>query len=105
MGEVQMKITNFNDLEALEISISIEEKGERFYTKAAHMVENHDIVEMLEDLAEQERDHAQTFRDLYDGAAKNKENFDDSYLFDPEVSAYLRAMVETSVFPSNDKLD
>src|SRR5690554_6866217 len=104
MGEVHMKAINFNDLEALEISIKIEEKGERFYTEAASMLENDNIIEMLEELAEQERDHARTFRELYDEVAKVKENFDDSYLFDPDVSAYLRAMVETAVFPSDEKL-
>lgn len=93
----------FNDLEALEISIAIEERGEAFYKAAAKKVKDKDISSMLEELAEQERDHAETFRQLYNDAQKNKDNFDDDYIFDPDVAAYLRAMVSSSVFPSKER--
>lgn len=95
----------FNDLEALKISIDIEKRGERFYVLAANKIEDKKLKEMLLDLAHQERDHADTFEALYNSAAANKDNFDDTYLFEPETSAYLGSMVETVVFPSDDKQD
>ncbi len=42
---------------------------------------------------------------MYKNAANYKEKFDDTYLFNPDISNYLSAMVETVVFPSDEKLD
>lgn len=95
----------FNDLEALKISVDIEKSGERFYIKAANKVEEIDIKNMLLELAKQEREHADTFERLYNQAVNGKEKYDDTYLFQPEVSAYLTAMVQTTVFPNAEKQD
>lgn len=94
----------FNDLEALRIAINIEKRGERFYRLAAQKMEgDSDIVDVLEDLAEQEKDHANTFQQIYNDFIQKKDDFDDLYLYEPEVDAYLRAMVETSVFPTDQE--
>lgn len=95
--------SNFNDLEALDIAINIEKQGERLYSQAVRLAPNEEIKGMLEDLAEQERDHALTFQRIYNEISSKKNDFDDSYLYDPEVSAYLRAMTEGLVFPSESK--
>ena len=92
--------SNFNDLEALDIAINIEKQGERLYAEATKLAPNDDIRMMLEELAEQERDHASTFQDIYNELSGKKQDFDDTYLYDPEVSAYLRAMTYDLVFPS-----
>ena len=96
--------TNFNDLEALEIAIQIEKRGENFYKQVSSLTDDYSIKAMLEELAEQERDHAATFQKIYNELSQSKEDFDDTYLYEPEVSAYLRAMTESSVFPSEARL-
>lgn len=95
----------FNDLEALEIGIKIEKQGERFYRIASEQIEDHTVKEMLLELAREEEDHAATFHQLYQQALTQKGDFDDTYLFEPEVSAYLRAMVESAIFPSHQDQD
>ncbi|NLU37144.1 MAG: ferritin family protein [Clostridiales bacterium] len=97
--------TNFNDLEAVKIAIQIEERGEAFYERSIPLVSNDEVKNMLAELAEQERDHAAAFREIYNELVKKERSFDDDYLYDPEVSAYLRSMAESSIFPSDDKLD
>lgn len=95
----------FNDLEAIKIAMDIEKRGEKFYTAAANKLDKEDIKEMLMDLAQQEKEHREIFEELYKDAASQKDKFDDTYLFDPEISSYLSAMAETVVFPSDEKLD
>ena len=95
----------FNDLEAIKIAMDIERRGEKFYTAAANKLDEEEIQEVLIDLAQQEKEHKETFQDLYKDAASQKDKFDDTYLFDPEISSYLSAMVETVVFPSDERLD
>lgn len=97
----------FNDLEALKISIDIEKSGERFYIASSKKIVEKDkkIKDMLIDLARQEREHADTFEALYNQALGKKDKFDDTYLFEPEVSRYLSAMVQTSIFPNEEKQD
>ncbi|HOB19716.1 MAG TPA: ferritin family protein [Candidatus Atribacteria bacterium] len=94
----------FNDLEALQLSIAIEERGEAFYRAAAKLAEDKDTADMLKELAEQEKEHADLFRRIYNELREKKENFDDDYIYDPEVATYLRAMVRSSVFPTDEKL-
>lgn len=95
----------FNDLEAIKIAMDIEKRGEKFYTAAANKLDDEFIKKVFIDLAQQEKEHKETFRELYKDAASDKEKFDDTYLFDPEISSYLSAMVETVVFPSDERLD
>lgn len=99
-----MTQTYFNDLEALEIAIRIEERGESFYSQATALATTEDTKAMLEDLALQEGQHAATFREIYNELSGRKHEFDDLYLYEPEVVAYLRAMAESSIFPSDDRL-
>lgn len=98
-----MAQNNFNDLEALEIAINIERRGERFYTHATELAPDEEVKRMLEDMADQEREHAETFQGIYNEIANTKQNFDDTYLYDPEVAAYLRAMTENTVFPTDSR--
>lgn len=96
----------FNDLEALKMAMNIEKRGEQFYREAAQkMQENPDIVNVLLGLAKDEEEHAATFKQIYDDFVQKKYGFDDTYLFEPEVEAYIRAMVETSVFPTSEEQD
>ena len=99
-----MAQTNYNDLEALEIAIQIEKRGENFYKQAGSLTEDQSIKAMLQELADQERDHAATFQGIYNELSQKKQDFDDAYLYEPEVTAYLRAMTESSVFPTDERL-
>src|SRR5690554_7024397 len=87
MGVTDIIQKLFNDLEALEIAIAIEERGEAFYRAAAKRLKEKESKEMLIRLADEEQDHAETFRLLYEQALDKKLDFDDDYIFDPEVSA------------------
>ena len=62
--------TNFNDLEAVKIAIQIEERGEAFYERSIPLVSNDEVKNMLAELAEQERDHAAAFREIYNELVK-----------------------------------
>jgi rubrerythrin len=99
-----MAQSNFNDLEALNLAIQIEQRGESFYKQSIPLAPNNDTKQMLVELAEQERDHAATFQKIYNELSQHKQDFNDDYLYDPEVSAYLRIMAESSVFPSDERL-
>lgn len=100
-----MQKSSFNDLEAIEIAINIEKRGERFYTMALQHVSDAAAREMLAGLAEQEREHAATFQDIYNELLAKKNGFDDIYIYDPEVSAYFRTMVESAIFPTDEVQD
>jgi len=100
-----MAQNNYNDLEALEVAINIEKRGQDFYTKAAKLAADDETKEMLEKLAEQEKDHELTFQRIYNELSKKKNSFDDTYLYDPDVSAYLKAIADSTVFPSDDFLE
>ena len=99
-----MTQTYFNDLEALEIAIRIEKRGQSFYTQATALATTADTKAMLEELAIQEEQHAITFQEIYNELSGKKREFDDLYLYEPEVAAYLRAMAQSSIFPSDDRL-
>lgn len=93
-----------NELEAIKMGINIEKLGERFYRGAAEkFAAISDIASVFLDLAEEEKDHAETFQQIYDDFADKKQEFDDTYLYEPEIEAYLRAAVETTIFPSEEK--
>ncbi|MGI6537003.1 MAG: ferritin family protein [Caldicoprobacterales bacterium] len=93
---------NFNELEALEMAIQVEKRGEAFYTQAKSFVHDDETKAMLEELAQQEREHADAFQAIYNELYHEQQNnFDDTYLYEPEVSAYLRAMTESSIFPTD----
>lgn len=97
---------SINELEAIKMAINLEKRGERFYRGAAEkFADLPDVASVFLDLAEEEKDHAETFQQIYDDFADRNHDFDDTYLYEPEVEAYLRAAVETTIFPSNEMQD
>ena len=96
--------TNFNELEAIRMAVQIEERGEAFYLQARELAPNQETRQMFEELAKQEQDHAATFQQIYNELLQYKQGFDDMYLYEPEVAAYLQAMAESSVFPTDERL-
>jgi rubrerythrin len=88
--------TNLNDLEILKIAMSMEEEGINFYLNVAKYSQG-DIKRFLEHAAGQELAHKEKIGSLYDEFSK-KSDFEDNYIFEPEVQAYLRAFIENKVF-------
>jgi rubrerythrin len=91
---------NFSLLEAVEVSINMEEEGIRFYTLALERMGEGEAGRLFALLRDKEYDHINTFRRIHTNlSAKGGSTDADLYLTDPEVSAFFRAMAESAVFP------
>lgn len=91
-----MPSNTFNDLEILKIAILMEEEGREFYTNGAKHTSGK-IKDFLLAAAGQEFIHKEQFSKLYnDLSSKKDEGYE--YLFDSEVTAYLKALIEDKVF-------
>ncbi len=88
---------NFNALEILKIAISMEEEGMQFYANGAKYTDGK-LKDFLLHAAVQERQHKERFQKLYNDFLEKKDRFNDDYLFDPDVSAYLKSLAENEVF-------
>ena len=91
-----MSIT-FNAFEIFEMAEQIERNGVKFYRKAAQSVSDRQMRQMLEELADMEVEHEETF------AAMRKQLSDEAWaarVFDPEneMALYLQAMASGHVF-------
>ncbi|MDN5277521.1 MAG: hypothetical protein PWR01_1486 [Clostridiales bacterium] len=98
-----MPINIFNDLEAIKLAIAIEERGERFYRQSARKVSDSTARVLLERLAEDEKEHKAVFEGLYQEFLKNKNEFDDEYLYDQDVAAYFNALAHSLIFPNEEE--
>ena len=86
----------FNGLEMLKIAILMEEEGRDFYTNGAKYT-NGKLKDFLLATAGQEFLHKEKFLTLYNNlASKKDENYD--YLFDAEVTSYLKSLIDNKVF-------
>ncbi len=88
---------DFNGLEVLKIAITMEEEGMQFYTQGASRTQGR-LKEFLMHAAGQERLHKEAFEKLYDKLMKEKQDFDDTYLFDEQVEGYMRMFAQNEVF-------
>jgi rubrerythrin len=88
---------DFNADEVFEIAEQIERNGVKFYRSAAQNIQDADKKKLLNDLAEMEVEHEQTFKTL-----RSKLSVDEKVqtTFDPEgdSESYLRALADTRVF-------
>jgi len=88
---------DFNADEVFEIAEQIERNGVKFYKFAAKSIQDADKKKLLNDLAEMEVEHEQTFKTL-----RSKLSADEKIqtTFDPEGDSerYLRALADTRVF-------
>jgi len=90
----------FNALEVMEMAKDIEKRGEKFYLRHAEATENRDLRELFKRLASDERDHFEKFVALSEELREGEEDAD--YLYDSDVSAYFRDLVEFTIFPRED---
>lgn len=96
--------SSFNAVEVLEMAKDIEKNGRDFYKKYANKTEDHELKQLLEKLAADEEDHYQIFDQLSE-QVKKETGEKVNYVYDPEVSAYLDALVEFTIFPPDLSLD
>jgi len=96
-----MSMQNFSILEAVEVALMMEEEGLRFYALAEKKAGDPELKKLFATLREKEHQHIETFRRLYsDLAAREGQPDAELWLLDTEVSAYFRAAVDSTVFPT-----
>jgi len=86
----------FSDLEALKLAVGMEEEGLAFYRAAAEAAADPELAAVFRDMAGEEEQHLATFEDIHGELARAKS---EAYWDDPEVDAYVRAVVSQKVFP------
>ncbi len=91
-----MASDTFSELEILKIAILMEDEGASFYTNGAKHTTGK-IKDFLLFAAGQEFVHKEKFTKLYNYLLDKSEEGND-YLFDSDVTAYLKALIENSVF-------
>lgn len=84
--------------EILGIATRIEGTGYQFYSQLAERATG-DSKALFESLAEQERDHSKTFRDIIANAKENES----AAVINEEATDYLRAFADVSIFPKLEK--
>lgn len=87
----------FSALEVIEMAKDIEIRGKDFYIKHADATESEDLENLFRKLASDEQDHYERFVNLAEQLKENEEEAE--YLYEEEVSAYFKYLVELSVFP------
>jgi len=96
-----MTNNTFSGLEMLKIAILMEEEGYNFYINGAKYTTG-ETKQFLLAAAGQEFIHKQKFTKLFDDLASSKVD-ESEYLFDIEVTKYLKGLIENQVFDKNDQ--
>ncbi len=94
---------SFNAVEVIEMAKNIEKRGAEFYQTQADQVEDSDLKDLFSRLAEEENYHYKRFVDLAENIKEEVKDKAD-YVYDQDVSSYLQAIVEFSVFPEKGKV-
>jgi len=83
------------------VALMMEEEGIRFYTLAEQKVGVPEMKTLFAFLRDREHQHIETFRRLYgDLSARASDPDAELWLLDTELSAYFRACVDSTVFPT-----
>lgn len=96
-----MSNNSFSGLEMLKVAILMEEEGYNFYRNGANNTSGK-TKEFLIAAASQEFFHKEKFLQLYDELKKGDEAGSE-YLYDEEVTNYLRSLIENHVFNKKDE--
>jgi hypothetical protein len=87
---------SFSDLEAVKIALGMEKDGLAFYQAAAGASPPGELRSTFEMLADEERKHLAIFEDMAGEMARAKR---EEYWDDPDVEAYVHAVVGQKIFP------
>lgn len=94
---------NFSILEMLKVAILTEEEGRNFYLNGAKHTTGK-VKDFLTMAAGQELMHKEKFQKLFNEySSKNDDELSSDYLYDSEVSEYLRKLIENKVFDKNEE--
>ncbi|MBM4053905.1 MAG: DUF2202 domain-containing protein [Planctomycetes bacterium] len=96
-----MNFENFNDQEALKIAINMEKEGLAFYSTMRDNTKDAKAKEIFAKLAEEEQEHMDTFRRIYDSLSSSQEQT--SGCEDYTAEEYLKHLIDTGVFTRKDK--
>ena len=86
----------FSDVEAVKIATGLEKDGQAFYRAAARAARPEELRSTFEMLAGEEAKHLATFEDMAGELARARS---EDYWDDPDVDAYVRAVVDQKIFP------
>lgn len=96
-----MSYNSFSGLEMLKVAMLMEDEGYNFYRNGANNTAGK-TKEFLLAAASQEFFHKEKFAQLYDELSKGNEA-NSEYLYDDEVTKYLRTLIENQVFNKKDE--
>ncbi len=95
---------NFNALEILKIAMNIEKEGEYFYRRCVKVNSEQEVKKLFEELQNDEQEHYEYFKRLLEIFDEDDQSITRDYLFDPEVNKYLKALVNTNIFPDEEEI-
>ena len=90
-----MKVKYLDQGEAFKIAMNLEEEGEKFYRRCARITANTEAKHIFSHLADEERVHFDTFRDIYGLSRSRKPAVMGS---SEEKRQYLAHLVRPGVF-------
>lgn len=90
----------FSGLEMLKIAMIMEDEGRKFYNEGAKNTSG-DVKKFLMAAADQELGHKRIFSKMYDDLSSKKSE-DYEYMFEPEVTAYLKSLIENQVYDKKE---
>lgn len=96
-----MANNDFNAAEMLKVAILMEDQGYKFYTNGAKYTKGK-IKQFLISAAGQEFIHKEKFTKLFDKVS-NRKDIESDYLFDEEVTGYLKNLIENKVFNQKEQ--
>ncbi|KUO73605.1 MAG: hypothetical protein APF77_15410 [Clostridia bacterium BRH_c25] len=91
----------YNNLEITKIAMDMEKEGQEFYGKAAALAKDEKLRSIFILLEEQEKRHAELFSNLHKMLSETS-NLSDDYLYDENVSLYMKALVENKIFKEKE---
>ncbi len=86
---------NFSGAEVIQLAITMEEEGVKFYEKYATMADV-ELKEILLEMAEDERQHAKVFKDMYNELNVNE--YEEEYLFSANVQDFFASYAKNEGF-------
>ena len=87
-------------IELMQLAINIEKRGMEFYEAAHSLAVDDKSKKLYRYLYNEEVKHMDLFTEIY-SHIKDIVNINDDYLFDENVSAYLKSLVEEEVFKTS----
>ncbi len=91
---------NLTDAEIVKIAIRQEERGHRFYSTVAKTTTDPEVRQMFLRLAEEERDHAQVFKQILDSIQQSS-----LAVFGKGSIEYMKAILEKGIFENQPNME